>query len=393
MGSKAFFAGLVCFSFVALISLPNLEAQRPGPPPGAGPGGPPAGVGARPMGGPPRPDSIQASGPYGYWMNMTAAGRAGAVLLGKVAIEGEALPWDPILVTVSCNGSTVYTTQTDSKGEFGVFPTQVKGEISQQGDMQRQMQVHYEGCAIQGFLTGFRSTSTIINVRHLRDDPNVGTITLSRDSSAKSTAMSKTIQTAPPAALKSWGKAGEYMMAQKPDKAKGELEKAVKEYPAFADAWFQLGNLQAMSSPGDSRAFYEKAVQADPVFVLPYDRLAALDVQQEDWQSAASDTLKSLQLDPNGSARIWYFSALSNYQLGRLKAAQYSGEKLMSADPLHNIKNGEQLLAAILARQADFTGAVEHLRNVLTYTPDGPDADMIKQQISQLEKRAGSPSH
>jgi tetratricopeptide (TPR) repeat protein len=324
---------------------------------------------------------------------MSPTGRAGAALFGKVAIEGEALPWEPILVTVNCDGNTVYTTQTDSKGEFGVFPTQVKGEISQQGDAQRQMQVHYEGCAIQGFLTGFHSSKTIISVKHLRDDPNVGTISLSRDSAAKSTAMSKTIQTAPSEALKLWAKAGEYMISQKPEKAQGSLEKAVKEYPAFADAWFQLGNLHAMSSPPDARTFYEKALQADPTFVLPYDRLAALDVQQEDWQGASNDTLKSLELDPSGTARIWYFSALANYQLGRLKAAQYSGEKLMTADPLHNIRNGEQLLAAILARQADFAGALAHLRNALTYTPAGPDADLLQQEIAQLEKRAAASSN
>ena len=390
MPPKRFFAATV---FLLSMVIP-LSAQR-GAPPGSGPGGPPASVlsGPRTMGGPPRPDSIQESGTWGWWIRMSPTGRAGAALFGKVAIEGEALPWEPILVTVNCQGNTVYTTQTDSKGEFGVFPTQVKGEISQQGDAQRQMQVHYEGCAIQGFLTGFHSTRTIISVKHLRDDPNVGTISLSRDSNAKSTAMSKTIQTAPAEALKLWSKAGEYMMSQKLDKAQGSLEKAVKEYPAFADAWFQLGNLHAMSSPPDARAFYEKALQADPTYVLPYDRLAALDVQQEDWQSAATDTLKSLELDPSGTARIWYFSALANYQLGKLKAAQLSGEKLMTADPLHNIHNGEQLLAAILARKADFAGALAHLRNTLTYTPDGPDAELLKQEIAQLQKRAAASSN
>jgi tetratricopeptide (TPR) repeat protein len=324
---------------------------------------------------------------------MTDAGRAGAFLYGKVAVEGEALPWEPILVTVACDGSTVYTTQTDAKGNFGIAPKQVKGEISQLGDAQRQMQVHFEGCAIQGFLTGFRSTKTIIAIKHLRDSPDVGTITLSRDSGAKSTAMSKTMQSAPQEAVKLWSKAGEYMMAEKPDKARGELEKAVKDYPAFADAWYQLGNLQAMSSPRDARLCYQKALESDPSFVLPYEKMAALDIQQEDWQGAASDTLKFLQLDPSGTARVWYFSALANYQLGRLKAAQYSGEKLMTIDPLHNIPNGEQLLAAILARQANFAGALEHLRNMLTYTPAGPDADMLKQQIAQLEKRAVDKSN
>ncbi len=328
-----------------------------------------------------------------WWTNMTDAGRAGAVLLGKVAIEGEMLPWDPILVTVSCNGSTVYTTQTDPKGNFGVFPKRVEGEISQLGDSQRQMQVHYEGCVLQGFLTGFRSTKTVITVKHLRDDPNVGTITISRDSKAKSTALSATTQTATPAAAKDWSKAAEYMMEDKPDKARRELEKAVKEDPGFADAWLQLGNLQVLSSPRDARLCYEKSLAADPTFVLPYDRLAALDVQQEDWQAAAAHTLHWLQLDPAGTTRIWYFSAMANYQLGRVKAAQYSAERLLLADPLHNVRNGEQLLAAILARQANFAAALQHLRNSLTYTPAGPDTEMLKQQIAEMEKRTAAAAN
>jgi len=65
----------------------------------------------------------------------------------------------------------------------------------------------------------------------------------------------------------------------------------------------------------------------------------------------------------------------------------------MTADPLHNIHNGEQLLAAILARKADFAGALAHLRNTLTYTPDGPDAELLKQEIAQLQKRAAASSN
>ena len=38
-----------------------------------------------------RPDSIQDSGVYGYWTNMSEQGRAGGALLGKVIVEGEPL--------------------------------------------------------------------------------------------------------------------------------------------------------------------------------------------------------------------------------------------------------------------------------------------------------------
>ncbi len=51
-----------------------------------------------------RPGSIQDSGLYDYWADMTGQGRAGGALLGKVAVEGEPLPWEPLLVTLTCEG-------------------------------------------------------------------------------------------------------------------------------------------------------------------------------------------------------------------------------------------------------------------------------------------------
>src|SRR5271170_5659915 len=67
-----------------------------------------------------RPDSIQDSGLYGYWNNMSGQGRAGGALLGKVNVEGEPLLWNPILISVVCNGTTTYNTQTDPKGNFQI---------------------------------------------------------------------------------------------------------------------------------------------------------------------------------------------------------------------------------------------------------------------------------
>ncbi len=331
-------------------------AQRQPPPPSAPPPGGRVNV-------PTRPDSIQDSGLYGYWTNMTQQGRAGGALLGKVTIEGEVLPWDPILVTVACKGNTMYTTQTDAKGDFAIR-----------------------------FLTGFRSTKVIITVRHLRDEPILGTLTLSRDSNARATAVSATSQTVPPEAAKFWSKAGAEMLDGKPDRARLNLDKAVKAYPEFADAWYQLGRMQLLSAPRDAKTCFEKAFVADPKFTPPLEDLAFLSIQQEDWQGALEKTKQFLQLDPNGTMRVWYFNALANFQLGRIAEAESSAKRLVSVDPLHNVRNGEQLLAAILARKADYAGALSHLRNCLTYTPEGPDANLLKEQITQLERRVKTPA-
>jgi Tfp pilus assembly protein PilF len=333
-----------------------------------------------------RPDSIQDAGLYGYWSRMTDQDRAGGALLGKVVVKDELLPWDPIVVTVSCDGAAAYTAETDAKGYFAILPSRIPGEMSLQGDRERQMKVHFEGCTVQAFLAGFKSSGLSITERNLRDSPELGTITLTREFTARGTAMSATSKSVPASAAEHWSRAGEEMLADRPERARRQLEEAVRIYPAFAVAWYQLGTLQRLSNPREAEIYLRKAAAADPAFVSPHEQLAALAVQQQDWWGALQSLNQYLQLDPNGTTHIWYYSALSNFQLGNIEAAEGSANKLLTMDPLHNTRNGEQLLAVILARKADYLGALSHLRHCLSYIPQGPDAELVKAQIAQLEK-------
>jgi len=374
------------WSLIALLLVLQVSAvaQRPSPTPTVPTSPNP------PRLSPTRPDSIQDTNVYGYWSKMTNQDRAGGALLGNVVINGEMLPWEPIVVNVECNGSTVHTTLTDAKGQFAITPSSIPGEISQQGDALRQMKVHYEGCLLQSALSGFRSTTITITERNLRDEPEVGTITLSRDLAARGTAMSLTGLSAPPNAATAWRKAGEDMLAQKSDRAQKNLEKAVKAYPAFADAWYELGRLEVLADPRGARSCFEKAIGADPNFVRPYGQLAALAARSEDWRQTLDYTNRSLQLVPEGTSWIWYYRALANFQLGAVDEAEKSAKKLLLTDPLHNIKNGEQLLAAILARKSDYAGALAHLRNCLTYIQGSSDVALLKEEIALLEKKTSA---
>lgn len=338
-----------------------------------------------------RPDSIQDSGLYGYWNNMSGQGRAGGALLGKVTVEGEPLLWNPILVSVMCNGTAVYTTQTDPKGNFAIANVTVPGTVTAQNDQQRQMETHYEGCAVQASFTGFHSDSITITPHNLRDDPNLGTVTLSRAGARDSgTAVSSTTQAAPAGAVKAFEKARTELLEQKPERAEKDLEKAVQVYPSFAEAWYQLGRLQQAENSGDARNSFTKAVAADPKFVLPYEPLAGMAAQDGQWQDVADDTSHALQLDPVGTVNIWYWNGLANYQLGKVDVAEASILKALAMDPSHTVPNTEQLLAVILAAKADYAGALIHLHNCLTYFQSGPNTDLLKQQIALLESKVGS---
>jgi Tfp pilus assembly protein PilF len=321
---------------------------------------------------------------------MSGQGRAGGALLGKVAVEGEPLPWEPLLVTVTCGEKVVYTTQSDAKGNFGIVSVTLPGALGKQGDSQRQMETHFEGCLVQGVVPGFRSTTITVTQHNLRDQPDIGTLMLSRIGRDAATTLSSTTETASPNAIKSFEKARSEMLQRDSDGAERDLKKAVETDPQFAEAWLQLGKLQQPSDPQAARDSFSKALAADPKFVLPYEQLAALAAQSGNWKEVLDDTNHVSQLYPEGTAESWYLNALANYQMGKPTSAQASALKSLALDPRHSILNTEQLLAVILARKGDFKGALEHLRSSLKYVPPGPNADLLKQQIAQLERRVAA---
>lgn len=334
-----------------------------------------------------RPGSIQDSGLYDYWADMSGQGRAGGALLGKLAVEGEPLPWEPLLVTVTCDGKVVYTTQSDATGGFGITSLTLPGALGKQEDSQRQMETHFEGCLVQGAVPGFHSTAVTITRHNLRDEPDIGTITLSRIGGDAATTLSHTSSTAPANAIKAFEKARSEMLRHDSDGAKRDLEKAVGIDPKFAEAWLQLGKLKASSDPKAARDSFSKALAVDPEFVLPYEQLAALAAQSGNWQEVLNNTNRVAQLYPEGTPQSWYLNALANFQMGKPDIAQASALKSLALDPRHSVLNTEQLLAVILAGKGDFKGALDHLRSSVKYVPPGPNSDLLKQQIAQLEQR------
>lgn len=337
-----------------------------------------------------RPESIQDSGLYDYWADMSGQGRAGGALLGKLAVEGEPLPWEPLLVTVTCAGNVVYTTQTDAKGNFGIVSVTLPGALGKQGDSQRQMETYFEGCLVQGAIPGFRSTTVTLTRHNLRDDPDIGTIMLSRIGRDAATTLSRTTETAPANAIKLFEKARAEMLQHNTDGAERDLKKAVQTDPTFAEAWLQLGKLQEASDPQAARDSFSKALAADAEFVLPYEQLAALAAQSANWREVLDNTNHMAQLYPEGTPESWYLNAMANYQLGKPDVAEASAVKSLALDPRHSVLNTEQLLAVILAGKGNFAGALDHLRSSLKYVAPGPNSDLLKQQIAQLERRVAA---
>jgi tetratricopeptide (TPR) repeat protein len=318
------------------------------------------------------------------YSNLLKSGRVGDFLAGDVKIANGSLPWDAIPITVTCAGTISFTTHADAKGNFVIAPAEPKGSTNIRTDAKPSV-AQFVGCKIAAALSGYESSGVTVADRNLLDSPNVGTITLRQDEGAKGSAFSSTSAAAPKDAAKAFEKARTDRLENKPDRAEKDLQKAVQVYPQFAEAWYQLGRVQEVLKSPEAKNSFAKAVAADPQFVLPHERLAILAAQTANWQEVVNETSRALELDPRGNVQVWYFNGLGNAQLQKMEVAEVSAKKALAMDPLHEQPNTEQLLAVILVGRRDFAGALQHLKSCVTYLPAGPNLELVKQQIAQIE--------
>jgi len=342
-------------------------------------------------GGPESASTVGKDANFGQLMNKQTGSLQ---FFGKVAMAGGKLPWDPIPVVVTCGDKARYNTVADAKGAFYIAPPARSSELSpEKKDPGHAAPSELIGCSVSAVVDGFTSTRLTIANRTLEDDPSLGTITLSRDERAAGSSVSSTTASAPAEALKEFDKAHNDDLEKHFDSARHHLEKAVSIDPKFAEAWYHLGQVdQQGNSSQEALNAYQKAVAADPDYIPPYEPIAELSALQKNWQGVTDATNQALKLNPAGTPQIWYFNAVGNLNLGNRAQAETSAETALSMDPSHRAPNTEQLLAVILAGRGEYAGALDHLRHCLTYLPPGPNVDVVKQQIAQLEKVVTPPA-
>ena len=186
----------------------------------------------------------------------------------------------------------------------------------------------YEGCIVRGSVAGFRSSAVTITVHSLRDDPNIGTITLSPEGRGGGTELSTTSQAAPSNAMKAFEKAREEWLAQNADGAEKNLKKAVQAISRIRSGVVAARrNSGSFRSAGGAKFFFSRPWPPIRNSFYLTSSWRRWPFRREKWQEALDNTNQALQLDPAGTPQLWYYDALAKFQLGKTDEANVSATK------------------------------------------------------------------
>ena len=202
--------------------------------------------------------------------------------------------------------------------------------------------------------------------------------------------------TVPVASLQLSGKARrEYETAcgalkdKKYDAAEAHLHKAVQQEPKYVTAWVTLGQILAARQHNDeARAACSQAITADANFVPSYLCLADIAARDQKWEEMLKFSSRAIDLDPTDDAVAYDYHAGANLNLHKLPEAERSALRAVEIDKTHSDPRVHFLLAQIYEAKGDAASEAAHLREYLKFATDPKDAEMVRQYLSELEKRS-----
>ena len=226
--------------------------------------------------------------------------------------------------------------------------------------------------------------------RRALDNPDVGTIILHRLAKVEGFTFSATTAYAPKDAKKAYEK-GSRPQRRRSWRGRRELQKAVDSYPKFAAAWYELGTVyQQQKKLAEAREAYQQSIKADEKYVNPYAQLARIAGAEGKWPETSEYAEKVIQLNPYFSPEIYYINAVANFNLSKFSEAEENAREAAKQDAQHRNPRINHLLGVILAQKEAYPEAAENMRTFLKRVPEGPDAENVKKQLAEVERRMGN---
>ena len=85
-------------------------------------------------------------------------------------------------------------------------------------------------------------------------------------------------------------------------------------------------------------------------------------------------------------------NSVANLQEHKLEAAEKSARETIKLDTEHRFVKIGHVLGVILAQKQDYPAALAEMKGYLAMRPDGPDAEVVRKQVADLEKMTGASS-
>jgi len=375
MNSKTVSLLFLLISMLAATASP-LEAQNRGRNIGSRPGGADEDA--------PRDSTVSASGDFDSEMQRSSQ----MFVTGRVVLDdGNPAP-EPVTVEMACWGSVRQQVFTFGEGSFsfplgeersGSSDASVSGTQSNRNDPFSRVQgqgsriLDLSDCSVRGVLPGFKSDVIALNVVRYMEHSDVGTLVLQRLDQVQGLTVSYTVLNAPKKARKEYEKADKELRKENgniPEAVKN-LEKAVKVYPAYSAAWLLMGNSKlALGDRPGAREAFQKSIEADPKYLRPYISLC---------EAVA-------ELNPR-IMRVHYFYGVANLNLGELKKARESIQKVLDHRKSRYLVGSHYVMGVILTQLRDFPGAAAAFRLFLNAAPqDTPVANQLEEKLVAWEK-------
>jgi tetratricopeptide (TPR) repeat protein len=170
--------------------------------------------------------------------------------------------------------------------------------------------------------------------------------------------------------------------------AEKHFRKALREYRKYATAWVTLGQvLAAQEQTAEARHACLQASIAEPSYVAAYLCLADIAARAHSWDEVLRLSGRALELDPSANAIAYEYHAAANLNLRHLAAAEKSGLRALQIDRDHREPRVHFVLAQIYEAKGDSANEAVQLREYLRYSDSAPDAAMLEQFLSNLERQ------
>jgi tetratricopeptide (TPR) repeat protein len=323
---------------------------------------------------------------------------------GKVTLDDGTDLAEPAAIQTICRGQRHTMTYTDRRGSFSFqFGDPNPSGSADMSDASSSMMTaraslqqsrDWQDCEVQAVLAGFSSDPVELTSRmSTLESTDVGRVVLHRLEHVDGTSISVTSILAPNTAKKALEKGREDEKKGKWDQAQQSFEKAVQIYPKYAAAWSELGQAQMHHNDAASaKHSFEQSVAADPKYVNPYEGLARMAFDANQWPDVLETTNKLLALNPVNFPDAYFFNGVANFHLKNLDAAEKSARQGLRVDDGHQFPKMEYLLGMILLQKADYPGATEHMTQYLHLATQPADVAVANNELAEIARLSAKPN-